>query len=103
PTRPGAKPLSDSLRIELRSRSVQVGVGYFLLIKTPLLDGPGSELLPVLERGLGWPMQRGIPVERAWAAIVAGIERRSRRVYTPGLVGPMLPLRQLLAPVIEQQ
>jgi hypothetical protein len=42
-------------------------------------------------------------VERAGKAIVAGIERRSRRVYAPGLVGPMLPLRQLLAPVIEQQ
>jgi NAD(P)-dependent dehydrogenase (short-subunit alcohol dehydrogenase family) len=102
-TKAGVEALSDSLRIELRSRGVQVGVGYFLLIKTPLLDGPGSELLPVLERGLGWPMNRRIPVERAGQAIVAGIERRSRRVYTPGLVGPMLPLRQLLAPVIEQQ
>jgi NAD(P)-dependent dehydrogenase (short-subunit alcohol dehydrogenase family) len=102
-TKAGVEALSDSLRIELRSRGVQVGVGYFLLIKTPLLDGPGSELLPVLERGLGWPMNRRIPVERAGQAIVAGIERRSRRVYAPGLVGPMLPLRQLLAPVIEQQ
>jgi NAD(P)-dependent dehydrogenase (short-subunit alcohol dehydrogenase family) len=102
-TKAGVEALSDSLRIELRSRGVQVGVGYFLLIKTPLLDGPGSELLPVLERGLGWPMNRRIPVERAGQAIVAGIERRSRRVYAPGLVAPMLPLRQLLAPVIEQQ
>jgi NAD(P)-dependent dehydrogenase (short-subunit alcohol dehydrogenase family) len=102
-TKAGVEALSDSLRIELRSRGVQVGVGYFLLIKTPLLDGPGSELLPVLERGLGWPMNRRIPVERAGRAIVSGIERRSRRVYAPGLVGPMLPLRQLLAPVIEQQ
>ena len=102
-TKAGVEALSDSLRIELRSRGVQVGVGYFLLIKTPLLDGPGSELLPVLERGLGWPMNRRIPVERAGRAIVSGIEQRSRRVYAPGLVGPMLPLRQLLAPVIEQQ
>jgi NAD(P)-dependent dehydrogenase (short-subunit alcohol dehydrogenase family) len=102
-TKAGVEALSDSLRIELRSRGVQVGVGYFLLIKTPLLDGPGSELLPVLERGLGWPMNRRIPVERAGRAIVSGIERRSRRVYAPGLVGPMLPLRQLLAPVLEQQ
>lgn len=102
-TKAGVEALSDSLRIELRSRGVQVGVGYFLLIKTPLLDGPGAQLLPVLERGLGWPMNRRIPVERAGQAIVAGIERRSRRVYAPGLVGPMLPLRQLLAPVIEQQ
>src|SRR6188472_3208049 len=45
-TKGGVEALSDSLRIELRSRGVQVGVGYFLLIKTPLLDGPGSELLP---------------------------------------------------------
>jgi NAD(P)-dependent dehydrogenase (short-subunit alcohol dehydrogenase family) len=102
-TKAGVEALSDSLRIELRSRGVQVGVGYFLLIKTPLLDGPGSELLPVLERGLGWPMNRRIPVERAGRAIVSGIERRSRRVYAPGLVGPMLPLRQLLGPVLEQQ
>jgi NAD(P)-dependent dehydrogenase (short-subunit alcohol dehydrogenase family) len=102
-TKAGVEALSDSLRIELRSRGVQVGVGYFLLIKTPLLDGPGSELLPVLERGLGWPMNRRIPVERAGRAIVSGVERRSRRVYAPGLVAPMLPLRQLLAPVIEQQ
>jgi NAD(P)-dependent dehydrogenase (short-subunit alcohol dehydrogenase family) len=102
-TKAGVEALSDSLRTELRGRGVQVGVGYFLFIKTPMLDGPGAQLLPVLERGLGWPLNRHAPVERAGRAIVSGIERRSRRVYAPRLVGPMLPLRQLLAPVIEQQ
>jgi hypothetical protein len=42
-------------------------------------------------------------VERAGHAIVRGIERRARRVYAPRLIGPMLPLRQLLVPALEQQ
>src|SRR4029077_2180527 len=79
-TKAGVEALSDSLRTELRGRGVNVGVGYFLFIKTPMLDGPGAELLPTLERGLGWPLNRHLPVERAGRAIVNGIERRARRV-----------------------
>lgn len=35
--------------------------------------------------------------------MVRGIERRSRRVYAPSLIGAMLPLRQLLVPSFEAQ
>jgi NAD(P)-dependent dehydrogenase (short-subunit alcohol dehydrogenase family) len=102
-TKAGVEALSNALRTEVSGRGVQVGVGYFLFIKTPMLDGPGAELLPTLERGLTWPLNRHLPVERAGHAIVRGIERRARRVYAPRLIGPMLPLRQLLVPALEQQ
>jgi len=102
-TKAGVEALGNALRTELTGRGVQVGVGYFFIVRTPLLDGPGSQLVPVLERGLLPPLDRRMPVERAGRVIVRGIERRARRVYAPRLVGPMLPLRQLLVPVIERQ
>jgi hypothetical protein len=68
-----------------------------------MLDGPGAQNLPLLERGMGWPLSRHMAVEHVASVIVRGIERRARRVYAPRLVGPMLPLRQLLGPVVEQQ
>jgi short-subunit dehydrogenase len=102
-TKAGIEALSNALRTELLGRGVQVGVGYFLFIQTAMLDGPGAEHLPTLERGLRWPLNRHLPVERAGAAIVRGIDRRARRVYAPRLVGPMLPLRQVMGPLVEQQ
>jgi NAD(P)-dependent dehydrogenase (short-subunit alcohol dehydrogenase family) len=102
-TKAGVEALGNALRTELLGRGVQVGVGYFLFIQTPMLDGPGAEHLPVLERGLLPPLNRRVPVERAGEAIIRGIQRRARRVYAPRLVGPMLPLRQALVPVVERQ
>ena len=102
-TKAGVEALGDALRTELLGRGVQVGVGYFLFTKTAMLDGPGAQNLPLLERGMGWPLNRHMAVEHVASVIVRGIERRGRRVYAPRLVGPMLPMRQLLGPMIEQQ
>jgi short-subunit dehydrogenase len=102
-TKAGVEALSNALRIELLGLGVQVGVGYFLFVQTPMLDGPGAQHLPLLERGLMPPMNRHMPVQTAGGAIVRGIERRSRRVYAPSLIGAMLPLRQILVPSFEVQ
>jgi short-subunit dehydrogenase len=102
-TKAGVEALSNALRTELLGYGVQVGVGYFLFVDTPMLDGPGAQHLPLLERGLMPPLNRHMPVDQAGHAIVRGIQRRKRRVYAPGLLGAMLPLRQLMVPAMEQQ
>jgi short-subunit dehydrogenase len=102
-TKAGVEALSNALRIELLGKGVQVGVGYFLFVQTPMLNGPGAQHLPLLERGLMAPMNRHMPVETVGAVIVRGIERRSRRVYAPSLIGAMLPLRQFFVPAFEAQ
>ncbi|OBF99342.1 SDR family NAD(P)-dependent oxidoreductase [Mycolicibacter sinensis] len=89
----GVESLTRSLRIELGGTGVGVGVGYFGLVDTGLAQqmltgsGVGAMLsgLPVLSRA--------IPAANAATAIITGIARRSRRVYAPGWVAPVLDLR----------
>ncbi len=89
----GVESLTRSLRIELGGTGVGVGVAYFGLVDTGLAQqmladsGVGAMLsgLPMLGRP--------IPAASAAAAITTGIARRSRRVYAPGWVAPVLDLR----------
>lgn len=89
----GVESLTRSLRIELGGTGVGVGVGYFGLVDTGLAQqmladsGVGAMLsgLPLLGRP--------IPAANAASAITTGIARRSRRVYAPGWVAPVLDLR----------
>lgn len=90
----GVESLVRSLRIELGGTGVGVGVGYFGLVDTGLardmLDHSGvGAIMTSLPGIVGKP----IPAENAATAITTGIARRSRRVYAPGWVAPVLDLR----------
>jgi NAD(P)-dependent dehydrogenase (short-subunit alcohol dehydrogenase family) len=93
----GAESLGRSLSFELAGTGVDVGIAYFGVIETGMLDsastadGGMSGLLAALPGRL-----KPVPVTGAGAAIVAGIERRSRRVYAPGYVPFALDLRTVI-------
>jgi len=90
----GVESMVRAVRIEVADDGVGVGIAYFGLIDTGLANDmlARSGLGAVLPGSLG----KLAPVEVAAAAITAGIARRSRRVYAPWWVGPMLDLRPLL-------
>ncbi|MBS9534818.1 SDR family NAD(P)-dependent oxidoreductase [Mycobacterium sp. M1] len=89
----GVESLVRSLRVELGGTGIGVGIGYFGLVDTGLardmLERSGIGAVLAGLPGLGRP----IPVERAAAAITAGIRRRARRVYAPGWVPLLVDLR----------
>lgn len=103
-TKAGVEALANALRTEVAGRGVAVGVGYFLYVQTPMVEQAlGSEIGAEYERRLLPPLNKRLPVEDAGEVILRGIERRSRRVYAPRLLGALLPMRQLLVPAIELQ
>ncbi|WP_372790018.1 SDR family NAD(P)-dependent oxidoreductase, partial [Paraconexibacter sp.] len=103
-TKAGVEALANAMRCEMGDRGVSIGVGYFLYIQTPMVEQAlGSEIGSEYEKRLLPPLNKRLPVDQAGAVMVRGIERRSRRVYAPRILGAMLPFRQFLSPVIETQ
>jgi NAD(P)-dependent dehydrogenase (short-subunit alcohol dehydrogenase family) len=91
----GVEALADSLRGELASSGARVGVAYFAELETDMTRrGFGTEAAKKLSRRR--PMRRVAPLSVGIDAIERGIERRSRRVFAPRWVGPMLPPRMAI-------
>jgi len=94
----GCEAFARSLRSELAHTGTRVGVAYFGEIKTDMTDGiltsPAArkayETVPKFMSG-------AIPVQRAGAAIVRGIERRANVVSAPRYVRTLLKWRGQLA------
>ena len=61
--------------------------------------GFGTEAAASLTRG--GRLSRVAPLSAGIDAIERGIERRSRRVFAPGWVGPLLPMRMAVQRVVE--
>src|SRR3954468_9641249 len=93
---------ADCLRTEVRHTGTAVGCAYFSFIDTDMvrrgLDRPSAQRAKDRMRG---PLKPP-PVSVAGAAIVRGIERRSRHVVAPRWVLPALYLRTLLQPLTER-
>jgi NAD(P)-dependent dehydrogenase (short-subunit alcohol dehydrogenase family) len=100
----GVEALSNVLRSEIAAADVAVGVAYFPYIDTPMVrDAMGSPVGRDYWARMTFPLNRLIRVERAAAAMVTGIERRSRRVFTPWWVRPVLAGRGILPRADEAQ
>jgi NAD(P)-dependent dehydrogenase (short-subunit alcohol dehydrogenase family) len=97
-TKAAVEAMGRALRAELTSQDVAVGVAYFGFIDTDLVRNafadPGVQ---EMARAIPGFLTKPIPVARASAAIVAGVERRAARVTAPGWMRPALALRGLLA------
>ncbi|HZD65544.1 MAG TPA: SDR family NAD(P)-dependent oxidoreductase [Acidimicrobiales bacterium] len=92
--------LGDCLRIELRASGARVGVAYFAEIDTDMTSrGMRTRAASHLDpSGL---FTRVAPLAAAVGSLERGIDRRARRIYTPGWVGRVLPLRMVAQRAVE--
>ena len=96
--------LGDTLRRELRHHGVDVGVVYLLWVATDLVEGAEAhgEIFGTVRSGFTGPLAKAMPVDRAVAAIVRGIEGRRRRVTTPGIITALYRLRGVAPALLER-
>lgn len=96
--------LGDTLRRELRHHGVDVGVVYLLFVATDMVEGAESHgpIFRTMRASFSRPLKSVMPVSRARDAIVRGIERRSRRVTAPQLVGALYRVRGLAPSMLER-
>ncbi len=95
----GVEALGNTLRSEVRRSGAKVGVAYFAELQTDMTSrGFSTEAagqVAAVRR------QRVAPLKVGIDALERGIARRARRVYAPRWVGPVLPIRMAVQPLIE--
>jgi NAD(P)-dependent dehydrogenase (short-subunit alcohol dehydrogenase family) len=92
--------LGNSLRAELRASGAKVGVAYFAELDTDMTKrGFGTEAAKSIA---ALSFSRVAPLEVGIDALERGIARRSRRVVAPRWVGPLLPLRMAIQPIVDR-
>jgi NAD(P)-dependent dehydrogenase (short-subunit alcohol dehydrogenase family) len=96
-TKAGVEAMCDSLRVEMAHHGVDVGTIHPSWIDTDLVrEGDESRAFKLFREALRPPFKKTYPVERAVKDIVAGFERRSRRICTPRFVYAAHALRSVL-------
>jgi NAD(P)-dependent dehydrogenase (short-subunit alcohol dehydrogenase family) len=96
----GVEGFARSLRMELAPTGTGVGVGYFGFIDTDMVrDAVAAPAAAEGLKAVPGPLAKRLPVGRAGAAIVRGIERRAKRVYAPRWVPALLVSRGLVGPL----
>jgi NAD(P)-dependent dehydrogenase (short-subunit alcohol dehydrogenase family) len=95
----GVESLGRTLRIELASHGIDVGVAYYAFLDTPMVgavaEHPG---FAVQLASIPPPLNRVFPVRGAAEVTANGIARRAPRIMYPRLVRPLLAMRGLLGP-----
>lgn len=98
----GVEAFGNALRLEVAHKGVRVGTVHPSWIDTDLVRDQKAES-PTFNRMLDelpWPMGQTTSVDECVTAIVAGIERRRRKVFVPREVGIVSALRSfVLGPV----
>ena len=103
-TKAGVEAMANSLRVEVAHRGVDVGVAYFSWIDTEMVRGADARpTFQYMRSQLKPPFDRTYPVADAAAAVVRGIEKRSRIVVAPGWLRYLLPARGLLQRAAERE
>ena len=91
--------LGNTLRVELRASGAKVGVAYFAELDTDMTRrGFGTEAAGKMKLAAA----RVAPLEVGIDSLERGIARRSRRVYAPRWVGPVLPVRMAVQPLVDR-
>jgi len=85
----GAEHFANALRLEVAHRGVDVGSAHMSWIDTPLVQDAKKDLTAFQKMidALPGPLSKTTSVDKCVDAFVAGIEKRSRRVYVPRWVG----------------
>lgn len=94
--------LGRTLRIELHHKGVDVGVGYYTFLDTPLVDSIEQDAAATRARAaMPRPVRKTYPLQPAVDASVTAIERRRNRAIYPRFLRAQLALRGLLGPRTE--
>jgi len=103
-TKAGVEAMSNSLRQEIWHTGTRVGVAYFSFIDTRMTsDGFAHPAAQMMRNTMPGMFRATAPLSAAGEAIVRGIERRSREVYAPRWVKPVLWARGVLQPLAERR
>jgi len=99
----GVEALTNVLRMELRPSGARVGCAYFGLVDTDLMRA--NYTLPSLRTMMSARMPKFLrspaPIGTAIDAVEKGIEKRSARIWSPRVLGPMIGLRGVVQPLSE--
>jgi NAD(P)-dependent dehydrogenase (short-subunit alcohol dehydrogenase family) len=101
----GVEQLGRALRVELVPHGASVSVAYFGFIDTEMVhraidqDPLASEMMSTFPP----PLRKRVSPEVAGAAIVAGIERRSPRIFRPRRWAAVSVLRGIVNPLSDMQ
>jgi NAD(P)-dependent dehydrogenase (short-subunit alcohol dehydrogenase family) len=103
-TKAGVEAFGNAIRMELRHKGVDVGVAYFGFIDTPMLQrGKSDPILAKFEEQQGRNfIGKTYPLSDAGAAVLNGIENRTRRVMYPRWIRPLYALRSLMPRLIDR-
>jgi len=104
-TKAGVEAMCNSLRNEVAHLGVDVATIHPTWIDTDMVrEGEGSlRSFQRLHAAMRPPFKRTYPVDRAVRDIVAGFERRRRRICTPPFVQVAHVLRPLLTTVLIER
>jgi AhpD family alkylhydroperoxidase len=95
----GVEALADALRGELAPSGARVGVAYFAELDTDMTRrGFATEAAARMDLQR---FRRVAPLSAGVDAIERGVRNRSRRVFAPRWVGPVLPARMLVQRLID--
>lgn len=85
----GLEAFTNALRIEVAPLGVTVGCAYMSWIDTDMVRDAEQDLAAFrqMRRQLPWPLRATTPVAECSAAFVQAIQRRSRRVNVPRVLG----------------
>jgi len=94
----GVEQFGNVLRLETHHRGVTVGTCHPIWIDTDLVRDIRDDLASFryAQRRLPWPLNNVISVDQCAQSIVAGIERRKRKVYVPRSMGLVQALRPIV-------
>ena len=101
----GVEAMCNALRVEVAHLGVDVASIHPTWLDTDMVReaDASSRMFARLRDAMRPPFKRTYPVERAVRDIVAGFERRQRRICTPGFVRLAVAFRPLLtSPLIER-
>jgi NAD(P)-dependent dehydrogenase (short-subunit alcohol dehydrogenase family) len=98
----GVEAFADTLRVEVKSRGVDVGVAYYSFLDTDLVRGAmENPAVQQIRSRTPWPLSATSEVGPAVEAAARGIERRSRAVHYPRWVRALVAAHGVIQPLFE--
>jgi NAD(P)-dependent dehydrogenase (short-subunit alcohol dehydrogenase family) len=99
----GVDQLTRALRVEVAHHDATAGVAYLGFVETDLVGDVFAQQQVAEARAIMPSFAtRPIPVTRAGRTLVDGIESRAATVAAPSWIRPLLPLRGLAGPLMDE-